>query len=367
MNHFQCACGNALFFENTVCLQCGSGVGYDPAGKTMRVVGDEHARCRNGVDFNVCNWLVPAGEPTFCPACALNRMVCDASVPENVEAWRKMEAAKRRVLYTLSRLGLSPVSRAESPEGLAFEFLASTPENRVMTGHQDGVITLSILEADDSYRERERHTLHEPYRTLVGHFRHELGHYYWDRFFHEGGEGSALLEEFRALFGDEREDYAAALAQYYADGPAAAWPTTHITAYATAHPWEDWAETWAQYIHIIDGAETASAFGWSSENVPLPFTPFSHAEVLEDMKVGADFLATLNGWAKLAPALNELAASLGHATLFPFVFSPPAVRKIIFAHKVAGLAAATWRKTPAPEPSIGRQATGSGVAIQQVL
>jgi hypothetical protein len=343
MIHFDCTCGNALFFENNICLQCGSTVGYDPVANTIGPVAKGFVRCRNDREYGVCNWVVPATGPEYCVACRLNRTVPDLSVPANLDGWHKMEAAKRRAIYTLLRLGITPA-------GVVFDFLTPTPQLRVTTGHENGVITLNTLEADDLYRERERHMLGEPYRTLVGHFRHELGHYYWGRFFLPP-EAAPLLTEYRALFGDERADYAAALARHYANGPVATWPTTHITGYAASHPWEDWAETWAQYLHIVDGAETAIAFGWASASVPLPFTPFVRQEVLADAPAAdSSFLDTLNGWAKLSPALNELAASLGHPTLNPFVFSSSSVRKILFVHKMAGIAAEKGTKQPAPKP-----------------
>ncbi len=156
-----------------------------------------------------------------------------------------METAKRRVVYTLWRLGIAPPSMHDSKDGVHFDFLALTAEQKVMTGHEDGVVTLNILEADDDHRERTRALLGEPYRTPIGHLRHELGHYYWDRFFAECGEGDPLMQEWRELFRDERADYGKALEGHYANGPANTWQSTHITAYATAHPWEDWAETWA--------------------------------------------------------------------------------------------------------------------------
>src|SRR5262249_42622336 len=159
-------------------------------------------------------------------------------VPGNIDAWKKIEAAKRRAVYSLARLGIPPQSKLERSDGLAFDILSPTSTQTVRTGHENGVITLNLLEADDLYRERERHTLGEPYRTLVGHFRHELGHYYWDRFFQQRNESDPLVEELRILFGDDREDYGAALTRYYAGGPDPAWMATHISAYASAHPWE---------------------------------------------------------------------------------------------------------------------------------
>ncbi|WP_395740880.1 putative zinc-binding metallopeptidase [Prosthecobacter sp.] len=344
MIHFSCTCGNTLFFENNQCLKCGSTVGYDVAANAMKPLADDMAQCRNWREFGVCNWLVPANGPEYCASCTLNHMVPDLKVAGNQEAWQKMETAKRRAIYTLARLGLTPENKLQNPEGLSFDFLTPIPNLCVMTGHDDGMITLNLNEADDLYRERQRHQLGEPYRTLVGHFRHELGHYYWDRFFKHRGEDDVLLAEFRTLFGDEREDYSAALSKYYANGPGTTWATTHITGYATSHPWEDWAETWAQYLHIVDGTETAKAFGWVSKSVPIPFTPFRPEEVLADApKMDASFLTTLNDWAKLSPAMNELAASLGHATMYPFVFSLQTAQKILFVNKMVHTHAETWR------------------------
>ena len=345
MDHFECRCGNTLFFENTVCLQCCEPVGYDIVSNAMGPIEEPHALCRNGREFGVCNWVVPADEPEYCAACCLNRTVPDLSAGGNLEAWRKMESAKRRVIYTLARLGIQPRSKDEDVEGLVFEFLASSAGQHVLTGHEDGIITLNILEADDSYRERERHRLGEPYRTLVGHFRHELGHYYWDRFFLSREEDDPLRLEFQTMFGDDRLDYPAALQQYYKEGPPVAWPTTHVTAYATAHPWEDWAETWAHYLHIIEGLETAEAFGWASDDVPIPFTPFLGSEALAESDGG--LLSRLNRWAKLSPALNEIAASLGYANFYPFVLSTPVVKKLIFVHHMVTGAAAVWKKPKA--------------------
>lgn len=345
MIHFDCTCGNTLFFDNTLCLQCGSAVGYDVADNRMKPVTAPYVQCRNGTDYGVCNWLVKAEKPEYCSACTLNHMVPDLSVPGNQDSWHKMEMAKRRALYTLARLRLTPASKKQQPDGLEFNFLSPIPDLCVMTGHDDGVITLNLNEADDLYRERQRHNLGEPYRTLVGHFRHELGHYYWDRFFAQRKEDDPLLTEYRTLFGDERADYSAALASYYANGPASTWATTHITAYATAHPWEDWAETWAQYLHILDGVETAGSFGWAGKSVPIPFTPFKQKEVLAGTPgMDTSFLSTLNEWARLSPALNEMAASLGHPTLYPFIFSPETARKILFIHQMVTTSAKSWPK-----------------------
>jgi hypothetical protein len=196
--------------------------------------------CRNYTEHNVCNWAVSASdENPYCLSCLLTRVIPNFGVPGNKEAWYKMEIAKRRLVYTLMALDL-PVERKEnsSDTGLAFEFLADPGDPalpRVLTGHANGLITVNIAEADDVERERRRQNLREPFRTLLGRFRHEIGHYYWDVLVKDGRP----LERFRDLFGDEREDYGQALQRYYQDGPTADWQERFISAYATSHPWED--------------------------------------------------------------------------------------------------------------------------------
>ena len=356
MRHFQCNCGNVLFYDNSLCVQCGSQVGYDPAAGQMVALNADSPfkRCRNGVDHGVCNWVSPTeSEEAFCPACSLNLIIPDLTVAGNWEAWHKIEIAKRRILYTLYQLGLRPISRKEDPgNGLAFDFLRPDPGCNVLTGHDDGIITLNVNEAEDDQRVRLRGELGESYRTLIGHFRHEVGHYYWDRFFKGRADDDPLMRGFREIFGDEREDYDAALASHYAN-PAPAPPERFISNYASVHPWEDWAETWAHYLHITDGAETALNFGLNPEGVPIPFTPFPREELklppgVEWSGSGENetlFLKRLEGWAKLAPALNEIVASLGHEAFYPFVFSVEIARKFLFIH----YAVITCRSAMAPK------------------
>ncbi len=336
MNHFTCACGSVLFFENSECLQCHQPVGYEPGtNRVIRIPAQgAYRRCENGERHGVCNWLVPqSSRSTLCRSCQLTRTIPDLSIPGNLDAWKRLEAEKRRVLYTIAGLGLSPLAKTESPGGLAFDFLAPTLGQPILTGHMNGVITLSINEANDVYRENERLNLREPYRTLIGHFRHEIGHYYWDRFFLSRPDGDARLTEFRNLFGDERADYGAALARHYQQGPIANWANQFITAYASVHPWEDWAETWAHYLHIVDTVETSKAFGWSKEAVPIAFTPFTLPDLqAKPSKKSEDFLHTLNTWSKFSPALNEIGVSLGHRNLYPFVLNAQTARKLHFVH-----------------------------------
>jgi hypothetical protein len=332
-----------LFFENSACLQCGLEIGYDVAGDHMVGLTSEapFQRCENGLNYGVCNWVLPrGGSEKLCASCNLNRIIPDLAVAGNREAWHKIEVAKRRILYTLARLGLSPASKKQDAvNGLAFDFLRPTPmAPQVLTGHEDGVITLNVEEAEDLEREKRRELLGESYRTLIGHFRHEIAHYYWDRFFQGRADNDEIMQGCREVFGDERADYMMSLQRHYSEGPIASAPGTFITPYASAHPWEDWAETWAHYLHMIDGIETARSFGLNSDAVPIPFTPFPKESVTLPAQLTwpkgekAEFLELLHGWARLAPAINEVVASLGHPTFYPFVFSESIIRKFFFVH-----------------------------------
>jgi hypothetical protein len=338
MIHFKCRCGNTLYFENSICLQCRTPVGYEVAGNGMIALDEQcgFVRCLNGTEHGVCNWVIPgdAASP-LCPACQLNRTIPNLQIDENRNAWFRLESAKRRVVYTLWSLGIPPMNRIISPDhGLAFDFLEPQPDHPVLTAHEHGVIILNIREADDAYREKQRQAMGEPYRTLVGHFRHELGHYYWDRFFEGRAPDDPDLVACRDLFGDDTIDYDAALQKHHQNGPPADWAADYISAYATCHPWEDWAETWAQYLHIVDAEETAQSFGWRSENVPIPVQPFSDDIVPQNGNEDAAFVRSLNAWSHLSPAINEIAASLGHSGVYPFVLSDTIARKLHFVNNM---------------------------------
>ena len=275
MKLFKCQhCGQLLYFENTVCENCGHRLGFipeimnisalEPEGEVWRALALEKKLYRFCVNaqFDVCNWMVETdSSDTFCAACRHNRTIPDTSVAENVVSWRKIELAKHRLFYTLMKLNLPLDEKGDDGgERLVFDFLASSPHfngPRVMTGHDNGLITLALEEADDAEREKRRTTMHEPYRTLLGHFRHEVGHYFWDVLVRDGG----LIDDCRKVFGDDTVDYGQALQNYYANGAPPNWQENFISAYATSHPWEDFAETWAHYLHIVDTLEMARAFG----------------------------------------------------------------------------------------------------------
>ncbi|MDB6074430.1 MAG: hypothetical protein JWO89_2070 [Verrucomicrobiaceae bacterium] len=340
MKPFTCPCSNILFFENTQCLKCGSNVGYDAASDSMKIIEPEGKlkQCANGTQHGVCNWLVPADSANpLCDACQLNRTIPDLSVQGNGERWARMEASKRRVAYSMHHLGLPIIPRTQDAEtGLIFDFLQPMPGAPVITGHDFGIITLNMEEADDAIRESNRQKFREPHRSLVGHFRHELAHYYWWVWFEKGTIDIELLNSFREVFGDERQDYGTALNNYYNGGPPSGWQGTHISEYSTAHPWEDWAETWAHYLHMTDALETADTFGLSAGRQHVPVTRFPKESVslpapFANVDPGA-FMDILYHWAMLTPAINEMSLSLGQRDLYPFVLTPPIVRKLHFIH-----------------------------------
>jgi hypothetical protein len=346
---YQCRCGNAIFFPNTQCLNCDSPTGYlsdslslvaldpGPDAGTVRADGRQglHKYCANRETPALCNWLLEADDAeSFCIACRLNRTIPDIDDADNARYWTAIEAAKRRLVAQLLALGLPVKSRvSEDPErGLMFDFLESPSEGpAVLTGHADGLVTLNVEEADDVKREKIRHHLHEPYRTLLGHFRHEVGHYYWDRLVRD----SRWLVPFRELFGDERADYAQALQRNYEVGPPVDWADSYISAYATTHPWEDWAETWAHYLHVVDSLGTALGFGLRADDLEARITPFAAEDLHAPEDPGAPaFLALLNSWIEMIMVLNELARSMGQPDFYPFVMSRPVVAKLQLVHMI---------------------------------
>ncbi len=362
---FTCRCGKPIFFRNTQCLSCGAQLGYDPRRldllslepaeepDTWREQGSDgtarYIRCANFHTAAACNWLVqpalapvqatdgtPLAPPVYCTACALNHLVPDLSDPRAAMLWGRLELAKRRLVSGLLALGLPVHSRCwdDPVAGVMFDFIAEDANgNRVLTGHANGLVTINLAEADDVQRERMRTAMHEPYRTLLGHLRHEIGHYYWDRLV----AGSHWLEGFRGLFGDEREDYAAALQRHYDNGPAPDWPQHYVSAYASTHPWEDWAETWAHYLHIVDTFETALDFGVQIQDVDMEYVDFTAADLYDPQAGDAQaFLDFLNSFTRLSGVLNELSRAMGLKDFYPFVLPRAIAAKLQFVHQVVG-------------------------------
>jgi hypothetical protein len=289
-------CSLQVTFESAECLRCGAALAFDWSEREIRTFADDAPpRCANA-EIAACNWL-PETDGELCFSCSLTRERPHDRDAEGLEALARAEGAKRRLLFELGELGL-PIDG----ERLRFDLLSSAFEP-VTTGHADGLITIDLAEADDTHRTQMREQMGEPYRTLLGHFRHEVGHYYFDVLTADA-DG---LEQARAVFGDEREDYQAALDRHYADGPPADWPERHVSAYATMHPSEDWAETFAHLLHIRDTLQTASAFGVRVEGAEGG--PYSE-------------------WVVLSYALNEINRSMGLDDLYPFVLTAPVIEKL---------------------------------------
>jgi hypothetical protein len=352
MNTFHCDhCRHLVFFENVRCERCWYTLGYLHDLRTIVAfeasdaehwrslnlgsAGKIYRKCSNYQHENVCNWMVSAERSgTLCESCRFTQMIPQLSVAENRGYWFKLEQAKRRLLYTLYSLDLTPVSKADDPEhGLAFNFLADhQPHVAVVTGYHNGVITINVAEADDAQRERLRTQMGEPYRTLLGHLRHEIGHYYWHRLLGANERQAA----FRHLFGDEREDYATSLRLHY-QSPKTNWEANYITAYASAHPWEDWAETWAHYLHMVDTIDTSRACGLAllPERGDEPFlSPQPKASPT------TSFDEMLERWFPLTYVLNSLNRSLGMPDGYPFTLAPLVQDKLRFVHDVIRAGAA---------------------------
>ena len=350
MKVFHCDhCAQLLFFENTHCVQCERTVAYlpdlgvvgslDPTEEVgvftspwPQASGRSYRLCANYIQHQVCNWAVDAtGESSLCVSCQLTRTIPDLSRVGHLALWAKLENAKRRLIYTLAGLGLPVANKTDDPEGgLIFEFLADAdpalPDaEKVLTGHNHGVITINIAEANDGERETRRVALGEPYRTLLGHLRHEVGHYYWNVLI----DGTDRIEPFRELFGDERLDYGKALQAHYCNGPTADWTSRFVSGYASSHPWEDWAETWAHYLHIVDTLETAAACGLNLRPPRKGDPSLSTAPVPAGEKPFDRWIAD---WFPITYALNNLNRGMGLPDGYPFVLPPAAIEKLRFVH-----------------------------------
>jgi hypothetical protein len=347
MRPFPCPnCRRLNHFEVRICPGCNATLGYDPAIDAFRFLADqatvwrdadgaiaEVVVCANNNDYQICNWLVATGDPTrFCRACRHNRTIPDLAEPSVPERWAKIEAAKRRLFHTLIRLGLPLETKAEERpgvQGLAFDFLYDPVAEQqghpvVLTGHEDGLITLNLIEAEDAERERMRKEMGEPYRALLGHFRHEVGHHFWSRLVEPD---EAVLARFRQIFGDERINYDQALQAHYSEPGGKIWTDAYVSYYATSHPWEDFAETFAHYLHIIDVLATARGFNLSLSDFPqnaqdevaIDFDPYS-----------ARTAALAEAMGPLSFAMNAINRSMGQPDLYPFHLSDAIVAKLDF-------------------------------------
>jgi hypothetical protein len=346
MKLFTCNnCNNTLYFENTLCLKCNNPVGFDSLSLSMLTMNrnpnnntltdtqnnKSYKYCYNKHE-HTCNWIIPTENyANYCVACELNRTIPTLSEAQNRERWHKIELAKHRLIYSLLKLHL-PLKRKlnSSVEGLAFDFTTDTSAiKKVITGHYAGLITLNTNEADEVERAKSKYDLNEKYRTIIGHFRHEIGHYYWDVLIQDN---ITLLAEFRLLFGDERMNYSDALQNYY--NASNKNKSNHfISYYASSHPWEDWAESWAHYMHLMDAIETAYFFGLQLDPNAITQRNINTPAMMDPYEV-EDFNDIFNMWIPLSSAVNAMNKSMGHAEFYPFVISKEVVTKLSFIHQL---------------------------------
>ena len=347
MKVFYCHnCHHQVFFNNTFCQNCNALLGYQVNRKTIGTfdrieelkwkslnpddAGELYKPCYNYHHHHACNWMVSADDPNiYCESCRLTHTIPDLSINNSTMYWHRLEQAKRRFLYLTQQLNIFPRPKKNDQDryGLRFNFLVPLPNQPVMTGHHMGTITLNASEADVVHREKTRLDMGENYRTVLGHFRHESGHYYFDVMTYLY---PAWLEEFRYFFGDERLDYGQALQEYYENGPIMNWQEFYISRYACAHPWEDWAETWAHYLHMMDTLDTAYHSGLCIE-ANRKNDPDMH---FKESPIGSvDFEHTINNWFALSYSLNALNRSMGLGDAYPFTLSNGVLDKLRFIHR----------------------------------
>ena len=342
-------CGQHLAFENSVCLSCHSPVGFSleamaflviapggGAGQDGTVYPQAYQLCANR-HLAECNWLVRV-EPIrqLCASCILTRTRPRDDDSAALASFAEAEQAKRRLIAELHELNLPVFGRHIDPQyGLAFDLLSSATEH-VLTVHDDGLVTVDLAEGDDVHREQMRVEMDEPYRTLLGHFRHEIGHYYFYRLI---GPAPEYLRRFTELFGDPTTDYQAAVDRHYSMGPPVGWEQDFVSSYATMHPAEDWAETFAHYLHIRSTLDTAAAYGLA------PASATYQRRVLGP----SAFDTMIDTWLPLAWSLNMVNRAMGKPDLYPFVLPVPVLEKMRFVHTVVDGTAAG---APVQPPSV---------------
>ena len=372
MKTYHCSCGQTIFYENSLCLACGSELGFCPTCRNMvsLVAGDDGTprcgnakcgatliKCANYTEHDVCNRCVATpSEETLCDCCRINDTIPDLTVAGNKAKWFRLEAAKRRLFYDLGELGLPYGTEADGIEPpLRFDFKADgIPQfilwrrvgnaERVYTGHAAGRITINIREVDSVEREKLRVDLGEAHRTLIGHFRHEIGHFYWDVLVKGRRE-----EECIAVFGDHNNPtYSEALERHYKEGAPANWPEHYISGYATMHPWEDFAETWAAYLDMVSVLDTAEHAGFGGAT----------------RMVYADIDPIIARYKELGIVLNEFNRGMGLLDVVPEVFVPAVVEKLRYIHRLVRLGRGENRAIypDGPPPAL---AEPSGLESQQ--
>jgi hypothetical protein len=335
MKRFFCQCGHEVNFHDLNCSHCARDLCYDPDIQTMwsgeilldgffQSASDKDKKpvkftlCENRYQLIGCNWALSRHSDDNncqCISCRTTRMIPNQDILKNGFRLQRLEQAKRRLMHTLLQLELITSQDFDAHQTLKFDFLEDKRTNpdvaieHLITGHANGLITINAAEADEGFLHTMKEQMNERYRTLLGHFRHEIGHYFWDKIL--GTDNN--LESFREVFGDEREDYEEALQKYYKTNGNQFWRSRFITPYAGSHPHEDWAESWAHYLHIVDTLETAVSYGLS---------------VYEPQE--NDFDDWFAEWGRVAQVMNALNRSMGLAAPYPFKLSEVVVGKLRF-------------------------------------
>ncbi|WP_405610472.1 putative zinc-binding metallopeptidase [Polaribacter sp. Asnod1-A03] len=331
MKLFNCPkCNHIIFFENESCEKCKSKLGYNYLINNFSIpdLASNLTYCFN-YNHNSCNWVIDTSSNSkFCVACNLNRKIPNKADIDAFDKYKRLELAKHRLVYQLVQLKLPIDSKIVHEKGLAFDFLSENNDENKRTGHANGVVTIILKEADSVHRELLRKQMNEPYRTLLGHFRHEIGHYYWPLLFKENN-----IKKFRSLFGDERLDYGVALENHYKNGAKPNWNSEFISSYAASHPWEDWAETWAHYLHIMDTLETANYIGFSIKNKKNLVLNNRVLKFKNPYKI-KNFKKIFEASISLTSAANSLNRSMGLPDIYPFVIPKPVYKKLEFIHNL---------------------------------
>ncbi len=318
MKRFFCSCGGELFFDSRFCIKCQSDVGFDIVNKQFECISNEAKirHCQNGIDYGVCNWLRPVNSSTgLCFSCEFNRTIPDLSRSTNIDKWTILEAAKKRLIYTLSKLAVPCFTKWSSDKyGFVFDFIEDQRTNPdineeyISTGYVDGIITINLNEADPVFRAQQKEATNQIYRTVLGHFRHESGHHFYNfiKYFPD------ILYDYQRLFESNcGTNYRDALTNFYVHGPKKTWARNFITPYASAHHLEDWAETWSHYLIIFDSLETAEEFGLINTTYEQP-----------------DIYQKVSCWANISVALNEINRSVGIEDNYPFVINEVTIQKL---------------------------------------
>ena len=301
------------------------------------VDGQQWVRCNQQSTLG-CNWLTTEEQSAALRGrCLAGSLIRREPAADDTPAREKLlptTAAMRRLVYQLVNIGLPVEPYWQTEGGLAFDLLSSySTGEKVTIGHANGVITIDVVESLDDYRESLRVRLGEPYRTLLGHFRHEIGHYYQNVLVENGSGATKYLDHCRELFGDERADYADAIKRHYKFGAPEGWETSYISEYATMHPWEDFAECFAHYLHITDTMDSSREAGMVLHADRVRFSAPRDIAPLESY-ADASIERVLFDWRWMSLFFNRINAAMGKGPLYPFDIPPAVVDKLGFVHRV---------------------------------